>query len=78
MLKLHHVRIELSIVRNNKGTSKYDKRTITCDIRIAQCEHGTVKYEEKNKGTTECDKRTITCDVGIEQCEDGTVKCEKK
>ena len=31
----------------NKGTIKYDKRTVTCDVGTAQYENRTVKYEEK-------------------------------
>ena len=62
----------------SKGTTKCDKRTVTCDIGTAQYEDVTVKCEKKNKGTTKCKKRTIICDVGIAKCEDETVKCEKK
>ena len=62
----------------SRGTTKCDKRTVTCDVGLAQYEDETVKCEKKIKGTTECDKRTITCDVGTAQCEDGTVKYEKK
>ena len=54
------------------------KKTVTCDVRTAQCEDGTIKCEKKSDGTTKCEKRTITCDVGTAQCENGTVKCEKK
>ena len=46
----------------SKGTTKCEKRTITCDVGITQYEDGTVKCEKKNKGTTQCNKRTITCD----------------
>ena len=60
-----------------KGAIKCDKRTITCDIGITQCEDVTVKCE-KEKGTPKCDKRIVTCDVGTAQCKDGIVKCEKK
>ena len=62
----------------NKGTIKYDKSIVTCDVSIAQCEDVTSNVRKKNKGTTECDKNTITYDVRTAQCEDGTVKCEKK
>ena len=48
MLVLHNVRMVLSNVRKkNKGTIEYDKSAITCDVRIAQCEDGTVKCEKK-------------------------------
>ena len=48
ILKLHNVRIEPSNMRKkNKGITKYDKRTVTCDIRIVQYKDETVKCEEK-------------------------------
>ena len=62
----------------SKGATKCDKRTVTCDVRNAHYEDGTVKWEKKNKGTTKCEKRTVTCDIGIAQCVDRTIKCEKK
>ena len=31
----------------NKGTTKYEKRTVKCDVGITQCEDGTVKCEKK-------------------------------
>ena len=62
----------------NKGTAKYEKRTVIYDVRTAQCEDGTVKCEKKSKGTTKCEKRTVMCDIGIAQCDDRTVKCKKK
>ena len=33
--------------KKNKGTTIYDKRTVTCDVGIAQCEDETVKCEKK-------------------------------
>ena len=54
------------------------KKTVTCNVGIAQCEDRTVKCDNKNKGTTKCEKRTVKCDVETAQCEDETVKCEKK
>ena len=62
----------------NKGTTKYDKRTVICDVGTAQSEDETVKCEKKNKETIEYDKRTITYDIGTAQYEDETIKCEKK
>ena len=47
MLVLPNVTIEPSNVRKKKGTTKFDKRTITYDVRTTQCEDGTVKYEKK-------------------------------
>ena len=31
----------------NKGTTKFEKRTVTCDVWTAQCEDGIVKCEKK-------------------------------
>ena len=31
----------------NKGTTKCEKRTVTCDVRTAQSDDGTVKCEKK-------------------------------
>ena len=36
----------------SKGTTKCEKRIVTCDIRTAQCADRIVK----------CNKRTVTCD----------------
>ena len=48
MLELHNVRIELSNVKKkNKGTTKRDKRIVTCNVGTAQCENETVKCEKK-------------------------------
>ena len=30
-------------------TTKYNKRTVTCDVGAAQCKDGTIKYEKKKK-----------------------------
>ena len=46
MLELHNVRIEPSNMRKNKESTKYDKITVTCDVRTAQYESGTVKCED--------------------------------
>ena len=63
----------------SKGTTKCEKRTITCDVGTAQCEDRTIKCEKKkSKKTTKCEKRTVTYNVGAIQCEDETVKYEKK
>ena len=61
----------------NKGTTEYDKSTVTCNVGTAQCENKTIKCGKK-KGTTECDKSTVTCDVGTAQCVAGTIKCVEK
>ena len=59
------MRMEPSNVRKkkSKGTTKYEKRIVTCDVGTAQYEDETVKCEKKNKGITQCDKRTVICDV---------------
>ena len=56
MLVLHNVKMVLSNVRKKKGTTVYDKSTVTCD-------DGTINVR-KNKGVIEYDKNTVTCDVG--------------
>ena len=39
ILKPHNVRMEPSDVRKkSKGTTKCEKRTVTCDVGTAQCE----------------------------------------
>ena len=48
MLVLLNVTMEPSNVRKkNKETTKCDKTTVTCDIRIAQYEDRTDKCEKK-------------------------------
>ena len=48
MLVLPNVAFDPSNVRKkNKGTTEYDKSTITCDIGITQFKGGTIKYEKK-------------------------------
>ena len=79
MVKLQNVKIEPSSVRKtvtcdvgivkcekkkSKGTTKWDKRTVICDIRTTQYEDETIKCEEKSKRVTKCEKRTVICNVG--------------
>ena len=79
MLEPYNVRIEpLNVRKKVREPPNVKKKTVTCDVRIAQCEDGTVKCKKKSKGTTKCEKRTITCDIETAQYEDETVKCEKK
>ena len=33
--------------KKNKGTTKYDKSIVTCDVGTAQCEDGTIKCGKK-------------------------------
>ena len=33
--------------KKRKGTAKWEKKTITCDVGTAQCKDRTVKYEKK-------------------------------
>ena len=48
MLELHNVRMESSNVRKKiKVTTKSEKRIITYDVGIAQCEDETVKCKKK-------------------------------
>ena len=51
---------------------------VKCDVSIAYCDNGTIKYEKTNKGTTECDKSKVTCDLDTTQCDNGIVKCKKR
>ena len=49
----------------SKGTTHCDKRTIICDVVIAQCEKWNRQmWEKKSKGIAQYEKRTVTCDVG--------------
>ena len=36
----------------SKGTTKCEKKTVTCGVEIAQYEDGTIKCEKKSKETT--------------------------
>ena len=49
MLELHNVRMEPTNVRKkkSKGTTKCEKRIVTCDVGITQYENGTIKCEKK-------------------------------
>ena len=49
MLEPHNVRMKLLNKRKKKGkgTTKCEKRIITCDVRTAQCEDEIIKYEKK-------------------------------
>ena len=48
MLEPHNVGMEPSNVRKkNKRTTPCEKRTVICDIRIAQYENETIKCEKK-------------------------------
>ena len=49
MLKSHNVRIEPLNVRKKKvgGTTKCEKKTVTCDVETAQYEDETIKCEKK-------------------------------
>ena len=47
MFELHNVRMEPSNVTKSKRTTKYEKRTVTCDVGVAQYEDETVKCEKK-------------------------------
>ena len=47
MLVLLNVTMEPSNVKKSKGTTKCEKRIVTCDIGTTQCEDETVKCEKK-------------------------------
>ena len=48
MLELYNVRMKSSNVRKkSKGTTKYEKRTVICDVGTAQYKDKIVKCEEK-------------------------------
>ena len=37
------------IWEKNKGTTEWEKRTVTCDVETTQYDDGTVKCEKKKK-----------------------------
>ena len=41
------MRMKPSNVKKGKGITKCEKRIVTCDVGIAQCEDETVKREKK-------------------------------
>ena len=48
MLEPHNMRMEPSNVRKkSKGTTKYEKKTLTCDIGLEQYENEIVKCKKK-------------------------------
>ena len=49
MLEPYIVRMKLSNVREkkSKGTTKCEKRIVTCDVGTTQYDNGTVKCEKK-------------------------------
>ena len=46
MFALHNIRMKPSNVRKNKGTTKCDKRIVTCDVGITKCKDETIKCED--------------------------------
>ena len=54
-----------NVRKKKRKTTKYDKRTVKCDVGTASYEDETIKCEEKKKGTIECDKKIVKCDVEI-------------
>ena len=36
-----------NVRKKSKRTAQYEKRTVTCNVGIAQCENGTIKCEKK-------------------------------
>ena len=47
MLELRFVRLAIKCEKKNKGTTEYDKSTITCDVGTVQSEDSTIKFEKK-------------------------------
>ena len=66
ILEPHNMRMNRQMwEKKSNGTTKCEKKNVTCDVGTAQCEDGIVKCEKKSKGTTNCEKRIVTCDVRI-------------
>ena len=59
MMELLNVRI--------KGTTEYDKSSITCDVSTSQCDERTDKWEREREKIIEYDKNIVTYDVGTIQ-----------
>ena len=57
------MRIELSNVKNNKETTKCNKRTVTVMLELHNMRMKPSNIRNKIKETTKCDKCTIKCDV---------------
>ena len=47
MLELYNMRMKCQMWEKSKGTTKCEKKTVTCDVETAQYEDGTVKCEKK-------------------------------
>ena len=49
MLVLHFKTSTIKYEEKNKGTTEYDKSTVTCNVGIAQCEDDIIKCKKKIK-----------------------------
>ena len=48
MLESHNLKMEpLNVRKKSKGTTKYEKKIITCNVGTAQCDDGIAKCEKK-------------------------------
>ena len=65
MLVLPNITMEpLNLRKINKWTTICEKRTVKCDIGIAQYDNRIIKCEKKKKGNhLMCEKKTVKCDV---------------
>ena len=59
----------------NKGTTKCDKSTVTCDVVLHNVRMKPLNVRKK---TTKYNKSIVKCDVRTVQYENGTLKCEAK
>ena len=55
-LVLRNMRMIPSNVRKNKGTTEYDKSTITCGVSTRQCKDDIIKCEKKIKESSNVTK----------------------
>ena len=83
------MRMEPSNVRKkSKGTTKCEKKTVTRDVGIAQCEDRTIKYEKKLREPLNVTKELSYVmlelhnvrmkPLNVRKRSQGTTKCEKR
>ena len=49
MLVLRFKTSTIKYEEKNKGTTEYEKSTVTCNVGTMQCENNTIKCEKKKK-----------------------------
>ena len=54
-------------MRKSKRVTKYDKRTMTCDIETAQYKGQTVLYEKKSRWETEIERVTFSTSLEMKR-----------